>query len=82
MKTLELKEFSEDLLKETEALTSGKERLETIKSMLEQKNKELESSLKKLSAWRLAVIKQMANRRVKQEFTGTEQGAEKSSEVK
>ena len=61
MRTLELKEFSEDLLKETDALTSTKERLETIKSMLEQKNKELEVTLKKMYASKLNVVKSSLN---------------------
>jgi hypothetical protein len=60
MKTLELKEFGDKLLAETESLTSSKQRLETIKSMLEDKNRELEMSLKKVSASHLEIAKNTA----------------------
>ena len=48
MKTLELKEFSEKLLKETQTLSSSKQQLEKIRAMLEEKNKELKLTLTKL----------------------------------
>ena len=67
MKSLELKEFSESLLKETGALTSSKVRLENIKSILEQKNRELVTILRQLSAKQLSQAKSAEIQDLKQE---------------
>lgn len=57
MKNLELKEFSEKLLAEAQARTSNKERVENIKSIIEDKDRELEMNLENSSASKLELPK-------------------------
>ncbi|MBN2459129.1 hypothetical protein JXB28_02500 [Candidatus Woesearchaeota archaeon] len=68
MQTLELKSFSEKLWEETQSLSSNKERLESIKSILEQKNNDLEMALRKVSARNLEAAKQMAVKELTKAF--------------
>ena len=60
MKNLELKEFSEQLLMQAQSEASNKERLENIKSMLEDKSKEVEGTLNKVSSSQLELAKNTA----------------------
>lgn len=82
MKSVELKEFSEKLLKETKSLSSSKQRLENIKAILEQKNTEMHESLKKWSSWRISIMKKLEKTRQKQVQEQTQQTPEKSEENK
>ncbi|MBW2991469.1 hypothetical protein KY348_07255 [Candidatus Woesearchaeota archaeon] len=81
MKTLELKEFSEKLSNETQSLSSNKEQLVKIKSMLEAKNKEMEVTLKKLYSFAKPYLaKRDAHEQARQE--NAEQRTDKPSEKK
>ena len=82
MKSLELKEFSEKLLKETKSLSSSKQRLENIKAILEQKNTEMHESLKKWSSWRISIMKKLESARQEQVQEQPQQTPENSEENK
>jgi hypothetical protein len=60
MKNLELKDFSEQLLMQAQSEASNKERLENIKSMLEDKSKEVEGTLNKVPSSQLELAKNTA----------------------
>jgi len=62
MKTLELKEFSENLWEQTKSLSSNTQQLEKIKYLLEEKNKELETALQKVSASNIEAAKELASK--------------------
>lgn len=66
MKSLELKDFSEQLLTYTRSLKSSKQQLETIKSALEAKNNELELSVQKMSVRRVAEAKELVKKEAEQ----------------
>jgi len=80
MKSMELKDFSEKLLKETESLSSGKEQLERIKALLEQKNSEQEAALKKWSAWRLSLLDKLSSKEQQKPQEAAEQSTEQTAE--
>lgn len=60
MKNLELKEFSEELLAQAHSKASNKERLEAIKGMIEDKSKEVEENLNKVSSSQIEIAKSTA----------------------
>jgi hypothetical protein len=62
MKSLDLKDFSEQLLAYTKSLKTSKQQLETIKAALEAKNMELEASIRQMSAGRLAEAKELVKK--------------------
>jgi biopolymer transport protein ExbB/TolQ len=67
IRTLELKDFSEKIWLQTESLKSSKQQLESIKAILEQKNKELQSALQRTSARGIEEAKSIANKEAGQE---------------
>jgi hypothetical protein len=72
MKNLELKQFSEELLAQAQAEASNKERLEAIKSMLEDKSKEVEGTLNKVSSSQIELAKSTAIAEAKKESAESE----------
>ena len=76
MRTLELKDFSEQLLKETQSLSSAKDKLENIKGLLEKKNSDMGNALKKWSDWRISIMNKMTSEQPKQQTQTVEQKTE------
>ena len=79
MKNLELKDFGEQLLAQAQAEASNKERLENIKSMLEDKNKEVEGTLNKVSPSQLELAKNTAIAEAKED--SKEAGAQDNADA-
>lgn len=79
MKNLELKDFSEELMAQAHAQASTKERLESIENLIEDKSKEVEEDLNKVSSSQIELAKSTAIAEAKKlEETDKEENPDKA----
>lgn len=77
LKSHELKNLNDDLLKETRSLSSGKHRLERIKKIVEKKNQELEDTLEDFYTLRLDMPDNLKKREFDKENRGIREKLDK-----